>query len=183
MSLPDESNPDPADTAGGPGEERHLHAVPDETGSEITAALEPVVDEPTDEPAPAAEADTDGQDASEPDADKAELDGSDAGGAASATPGQRPAWAGWLAGAFTPQSGLYTARAAAPREVVHRARVGGQLADAGPLRIAARAYGYWQAAGKVTTRSVEWLLFDHPARTLLVAVLVVMLWLLLAQAT
>lgn len=172
MALPDDTNPAPAaETATEPADAgvRHLHAVPDETAAETTGELPRIIDAPadTDTTAPA--------DA----ADHGQVVGAAEGAAEVAEP---PAWAAWLGTAFTPQSGLYTERPLSASEVLRRAKHGQQLADSGPLRMASIAGSWMQAAGKLTLRTIEWLLFEHAARTFLVAALLGLAWLVISLA-
>lgn len=75
-----------------------------------------------------------------------------------------PAVLAWGRATFTPDSGLFSTRPAAPDEVLDRARRGSQLADAGPLRAVSVAHGYTAAGVKLALRSVEWVV-EHLART------------------
>ena len=82
----------------------------------------------------------------------------------------RTASGGWVRAAFAPGSGLYTDRQPSIAETMRRAKRGGQIADTGPLRVAATVHGYLAAANKAACQTWMWIV-DHPARLAVFGVL------------
>lgn len=85
--------------------------------------------------------------------------------------GEPPDFQVWLTAVFAPASGLYTERQPAIAETVRRAREGGQLPAAGPLRTLGIGYGYVAAGYKAVSDTTAWVV-AHPARLAVLAVLV-----------
>lgn len=156
--------------------QRHLHPVPNPDQNEGSAqrtdapeATEPAEDEATEvtsEP-------------ENPEADPGVADPDAAAALSDTDETTRLSWVSrldlsalltWSRDTFTPQSGLWSQRPAAPDEVLDRARRGSQVAAVGPLRTLSIADGYAAAAVKVLLRCGDWLL-EHPARRLVAAVL------------
>src|SRR5699024_898649 len=139
-------------------EVRHLHPVED-SPAEPVESVEQDAEAPAEAPAEVT-AEATAEVTAEATADEAEPDGSRVAALA--------AWA-WLA--FTPASGLYTARQPRLEDTVGRARDGDQLPDSRPLRLASQAHGYSHAAFVAVADTAKWIA-AHPARLGVLAALV-----------
>lgn len=86
-------------------------------------------------------------------------------------PGRVRAALVWTRTAFAPQCGLYTDAPPSIAEIRARGRLGGQVAELGPLRTLSIGYSHFAVGNKIAMRTWEWVV-DHPARIGTVALLV-----------